>query len=61
MSFKVLDSRIAWGSTFEELMTGVMAMSGDGWKPLGTPAPLVLHNDEGYGMMQFIYRDRSKD
>lgn len=61
MTFKILDTKIIWGPTFPELMDGVMAVEKDGWKALGTPAPLVLHNDDGYGMMHMVYRDRSKE
>lgn len=59
MTLKVLDTKIVWGRTFPELMNGVDGMKADGWKPLGTPTPLVL--GESYGMMHMIYRDRSKD
>jgi|SanBayMetagenome_1026888.scaffolds.fasta_scaffold17643_1 hypothetical protein len=59
MTFKVLDTKIVWGPTFPAVMNAVVAMEKDGWKPLGTPAPLVL--GESYGMMHMIYRDRSKE
>lgn len=59
MTLKVLDTKIVWGRTFPELMNGVESMKADGWKPLGTPTPLVLGED--YGMMHMIYKDRSKD
>jgi hypothetical protein len=59
MSFKVLDTKIVWGSNFPDAMNGVVSMKKDGWKPLGSPTPLIL---EGvYGMMHMIYRDRSKE
>lgn len=59
MTFKVLDTRIVWGSNFPELMYGVEDMKKEGWEPLGTPTPLVLGDD--YGMMHMVYRDRSRD
>lgn len=59
MTFKVLDTRIVWGSNFPDLMYGVDAMKKDGWKPIGSPAPLYLGED--YGMMHMVYRDRSKE
>ena len=61
MTFKVLDTKIAFGNNFPELMEGVEALKGDGWNPLGTPTPALLSEKDGYGMMQIIYRDRSKD
>lgn len=61
MTFRVLDTKVAFGSDFPELMNGVEALRGDGWRPFGTPTPAVLTETEEYGMMQIIYRDRSKD
>lgn len=61
MTVKILDTKIVWGRTFPELMNGVAAMKADGWKPLGMPTPLVLDNENNYGMMHMIYKDRSKD
>lgn len=61
MTFKVLDTKIAFGNTFPELMEGVQSLEADGWLPFGSPAPAALSEKDGYGMMQIVYRDRSKD
>ena len=59
MKYKILDMKIIWGATFPAVMEGVQDVEKDGWKPLGTPTPLVIGND--YGMMHMVYRDRSME
>ena len=58
MNYKILDTKIVWGTTFPAVMEAVQDVKKDGWKPLGTPTPLVL--GESYGMMHMVYKDRSE-
>lgn len=61
MTFRIFDTKIAFGETFPELMENVQTLKADGWKPFGTPTPAALTEENLYGMMQIIYRDRAKD
>jgi len=58
MKYKILDTKIVWGSNFPAAMEAVQDVKKDGWKPIGTPTPLILDNI--YGMMHMVYKDRSE-
>jgi hypothetical protein len=56
MTYKVLDTKIIFGSNITHLMEGVQIKIKEGWMPFGTPTPVSLTAAD-YGMMQIVAKE----
>jgi hypothetical protein len=61
MSYKYLEQMDVWGPTLNDMMTGVKQAELSGWFQIGTPNPMFLPGQPEFGMMQKMYRNRSKE